>query len=162
MKNDSTTTQDAPKRLDSGDKAPDFCLLNAEGVEISLKDFGDKTIILYFYPKDNTPGCTIEALDFSGLLKEFLAKDAVVIGVSPDTPKCHQNFINKQNLKHILLSDPDKSVASAYGAYGKKLMYGKEVMGIIRSTFIIQSGKIAYAMYNVKAKGHAQKVFEMV
>lgn len=162
MKNDSTTTQDAPKRLESGDKAPDFCLLNAEGVEISLKDFGDKTIILYFYPKDNTPGCTIEALDFSALLKEFLAKDAVVIGVSPDTPKCHQNFIAKQNLKHILLSDPDKKVASAYGAYGKKLMYGKEVMGIIRSTFIIQGGKIAHVMYNVKAKGHAQKVLEMV
>ena len=149
-------------QLQANDVAPDFCLPNAQGVEISLKDFPQKTIILYFYPKDNTPGCTIEAQDFSQLLPQFFAKNALVIGISPDSPKCHQGFIAKQDLKHILLSDKDKAVASAYVAYGKKMMYGKEVMGIIRSTFIIQNGKILHALYNVKAKGHAQAVLDML
>ena len=118
-------------------------------------------VIVYFYPKDNTPGCTIEAQEFSALLDEFGAKGAVVVGISPDSPKCHQNFISKQNLKILLLSDSDKSVASAYGAYGTKMMYGKEVQGIIRSTFVIdENGLIAQSFYNVRAKGHAQKVLE--
>lgn len=119
--------------LKMGDKAPEFRLQNADGIEISLRYFRQKIIVVYFYPKDNTSGCTIEANEFSALLDEFTKRDAVVIGISPDNPKTHQNFIQKQNLGHILLSDPNKSVASAYGVYGKKLMYGKEVMGIIRS-----------------------------
>ncbi len=146
--------------LKIGDKAPEFRLQNADGIEISLRDFGQKVIVVYFYPKDNTSGCTIEANEFSELLDEFAKKNAVIIGISPDSIKSHQNFINKQNLKHILLSDPDRSVASAYGAYGKKMMYGKEVMGIIRSTFVIQDGLVRQAFYNVRAKGHAKKVLE--
>lgn len=149
-------------KLQANDKAPAFTLPNADGVEISLKDFAQKTIVLYFYPKDNTPGCTTQAQDFSALLERFYAKNAVVIGISPDSPTCHQNFARKHNLVHILLSDPDKSVASAYGAYGEKMMYGKKVMGIIRSTFIIQGGVITHALYNVKAKGHAESVLELL
>lgn len=149
-------------KLQPNDKAPEFALPNADGAEISLKDFAQKTIILYFYPKDNTPGCTIEAQDFSALLTQFYAKNAVVIGVSPDSPTCHQNFARKHNLVHILLSDPDKTTASVYGAYGEKMMYGKKLMGIIRSTFIIQNGMIKHAFYNVKAKGHAQAVLDLL
>ncbi len=149
-------------KLKEYDSAPDFTLPDAQGVAVGLKDFDDKIVVLYFYPKDNTPGCTIEAVDFSALLAEFSAKNAVVLGVSPDTPKCHQGFIAKQNLRHILLSDTTKEVASAYGAYGKKMMYGKEVMGIIRSTFIIKNRQIIKAMYNVKAKDHAKAVLAML
>ena len=101
------------------------------------------------------------AQEFSALLEEFAKKGAVVVGISPDSPKSHQNFITKQSLKVLLLSDTDKAVASAYGAYGNKMMYGKEVQGIIRSTFIIgRDGHIKGAFYNVRAKGHAQKVLE--
>ncbi len=148
--------------LNAGDKAPDFTLLDHKETSVSLKNFQDKTIIIYFYPKDNTSGCTIEANEFSELLDEFAKKNAVIIGISPDSIKSHQNFINKQNLKHILLSDPDRSVASAYGAYGKKMMYGKEVMGIIRSTFIVQNGVIQKAFYKVKAKGHAKNILDSI
>ncbi|MGX2971932.1 peroxiredoxin [Helicobacter sp. T3_23-1059] len=151
-----------PKQLKKGDNAPDFSLPNAQGAQVSLKDFGSKIVVLYFYPKDNTSGCTIEAQDFSERLSDFLAKNAVVIGISPDSTASHQKFIDKYKLAHILLSDSDRAVASAYFAYGKKMMYGKEVQGIIRSTFVIQNGKILNALYNVKAKGHAQAVLEMI
>lgn len=148
-------------QLQKGDKAPQFRLKGADETEIALCDLLGKKVIVYFYPKDNTPGCTIEAQEFSALLDEFGAKGAVVVGISPDSPKCHQNFISKQNLKILLLSNSDKSVASAYGAYGTKMMYGKEVQGIIRSTFVIdENGLIAQSFYNVRAKGHAQKVLE--
>lgn len=159
---ESTKTSTKSPRLQAGDSAPDFSLPNAQGVKVSLQDFGSKIIVLYFYPKDNTSGCTIQAQDFSNLLSDFLAKNAVVIGISPDSTKSHQNFIDKYNLAHILLSDSDKSVASSYFAYGKKMMYGKEVQGIIRSTFVVQNGKILHALYNVKAKGHAQAVLELL
>lgn len=148
--------------LKIGDIAPDFCLKNQDDIEIGLKDLGSKAIVLYFYPKDNTPGCTLEGKDFTALLKEFESQDAIVIGVSPDSTKSHRNFIEKQELQHILLSDPDKKVASSYGAYGKKMMYGKEVMGIIRSTFIIKNKTILQAFYNVKTKGHAQNILETI
>lgn len=148
-------------KLQVGDKAPLFRLKSSDEMEFALQDLLSKNVIVYFYPKDNTPGCTIEAQDFSTLLESFQAKDYVIIGISPDSPKCHQNFITKQNLKILLLSDTDKSVASAYGAYGTKMMYGKEVQGIIRSTFVIgKDGVIKQVFYNVKAKGHAQKVLE--
>lgn len=147
--------------LKIGDLAPDFKLKNQDDIEVSLKDLNTKTIVLYFYPKDNTPGCTIEANDFTEMLKDFEKKNVVVVGISPDSPKSHKKFIENQNLKHILLSDPDKIVATNYGAYGKKIMYGKEVLGIIRSTFIIDTkGHIQKVFYNVKAKGHAQDVLE--
>lgn len=148
-------------KLQAGDKAPLFRLKSTDGTEVALQDLLSKYVVLYFYPKDNTPGCTLEAQEFSALLPEFADKGAVVVGISPDSPKCHGNFISKHNLKVLLLSDSDKSVASAYGAYGTKMMYGKEVQGIIRSTFIIQpDGKIAQSFYNVRAKDHAQKVLE--
>ncbi len=148
--------------LKEGDVAPAFSLENAESKQVSLKDFGGQTVIIYFYPKDNTPGCTIEANDFSSLLDEFAAKNAVVIGISPDSAKSHQGFIQRHSLRHILLSDPDKAIASAYGAYAKKIMFGKEVMGIVRSTFVVKDGTIQKALYNVKVRGHAKKVLELL
>ncbi len=148
-------------KLQAGDKAPLFRLQSSDGSEFALQDLLSKNVIVYFYPKDNTPGCTIEAQDFSELIESFALKGYVIVGISPDSPKTHQNFIAKQNLKILLLSDTDKSVASAYGAYGTKMMYGKEVQGIIRSTFVIgKDGVIKQSFYNVKAKGHAQKVLE--
>lgn len=148
-------------KLEIGDKAPDFKLKNQDDVEISLKDLLSKKVILYFYPKDNTPGCTIEALDFTEMLDEFAKKGAVVVGISPDSAKSHKKFIENKELKHILLSDIDKAVATNYGVYGKKMMYGKEVFGIIRSSFIIdKNGKIEKIFYNIRAKGHAKDVLD--
>lgn len=147
--------------LQIGDIAPNFSAPNCDGIEISLSDFLGKTILLYFYPKDNTPGCTIQAKDFSLLKEDFEALGCVILGISPDTPKSHKSFICKQNLSITLLSDPDKKIATSYGAYGKKLLYGKEVMGIKRSSFLIDANaKIAKTYYNVKAKDHAQKVLQ--
>lgn len=147
--------------LKIGDIAPTFELLNQDGIKISLKDFIGKKVILYFYPKDNTPGCTMEACDFSGDYEKFSEKNAVIIGVSPDSVKSHTNFIQKYNLKHILLSDSEKEVSKMYGAWGLKKNYGKEYEGIIRSTFVIdEKGKIIKIYKNVKAKNHVQKVFE--
>lgn len=147
--------------LKIGDYAPAFELLNQDGIKISLKDFIGKKIILYFYPKDNTPGCTIEACDFSEDYEKFSEKNAVIIGISPDSVKSHTNFIQKYNLKHILLSDSEKEISRIYGAWGIKKNYGKEYEGIIRSTFVIdEKGKIIKIYKNVKAKNHAQKVLE--
>lgn len=148
------------KKLKSGDSAPNFSLPNEDNVEISLRDFANYTIILYFYPKDNTSGCTTEAQEFSELKASFEALNAVIIGISPDKPATHKKFIESKNLNIILLSDESKNVATNYGAYGKKMMYGKEVMGIIRSTFIIKNTEIIESFYNVKAKGHAKNVLE--
>ena len=147
-------------RLKSGDKAPEFSLPNEDNVEIALRDLDGYTIILYFYPKDNTPGCTTEADEFSALKEEFKAQNAVIVGISPDSAASHRKFIESKKLNIILLSDENKAVASLYRAFGKRVMYGKEVLGIIRSTFIIKNGIILESFYNVKAKGHAQKVLE--
>ncbi|MEO1958249.1 MAG: thioredoxin-dependent thiol peroxidase [Nautiliaceae bacterium] len=142
-------------------KAKEFCLPNQDGVEICLRDLLGKWIVLYFYPKDNTPGCTTEAKEFSELIDEFEKLGSIVIGISPDSPKRHSNFIQKHNLKITLLSDENKEVLKAYGAWGKKKMYGKEYEGVIRSTFIISpNGEIVKEFKNVKAKGHAKKVLE--
>lgn len=147
--------------LKIGDYAPAFELLNQDGIKISLKDFIGKKVILYFYPKDNTPGCTIEACDFSEDYEKFSEKNAVIIGISPDGVKSHTNFIQKYNLRHILLSDSEKEISRIYGAWGIKKNYGKEYEGIIRSTFVIdEKGKIIKIYKNVKAKNHAQKVLE--
>ncbi|QWU79670.1 thioredoxin-dependent thiol peroxidase [Campylobacter novaezeelandiae] len=147
--------------LKIGNYAPAFELLNQDGIKISLKDFIGKKVILYFYPKDNTPGCTIEACDFSEDYEKFSEKNAVIIGISPDSVKSHTNFIQKYNLKHILLSDSEKEISRIYGAWGIKKNYGKEYEGIIRSTFVIdEKGKIIKIYKNVKAKNHAQKVLE--
>ena len=141
--------------------AVDFCLPNQDGVEICLRDLRGKWIVLYFYPKDNTPGCTTEAKEFSELIDEFEKLNAVVIGISPDSPKRHCNFIEKHDLKVLLLSDEEKKVIKESGAWGVKKMYGKEYEGVIRSTFIINpEGEIVKEYKKVKAKGHAAKVLE--
>ena len=142
-------------------KAPEFCLPNQDETEICLRDLAGKWVVLYFYPKDNTPGCTTEACDFTNELEEFEELDAVILGVSPDSPKKHRNFIEKKNLKITLLSDENKEVLKAYGAWGLKKMYGKEYEGVIRSTFIISpDGEIVAEWKKVKVKGHVEKVKE--
>lgn len=145
--------------LAAGDMAPEFSLENSDGVSISLRDFRGKNVILYFYPKDNTPGCTTEACEFSANYDEFIANDTVIVGVSPDSVKSHSGFIIKQNLKHILLSDINKDVAKAYGVWQVRKNYGKEYLGIVRTTFVIdKEGKIVKVYKSVKAAGHAAKV----
>lgn len=145
--------------LVAGDMAPEFSLENSDGVSISLRDFRGKNVILYFYPKDNTPGCTTEACEFSANYDEFIANDTVIVGVSPDSVKSHSGFIIKQNLKHILLSDINKDVAKAYGVWQVRKNYGKEYLGIVRTTFVIdKEGKISKVYKSVKAAGHAAKV----
>ncbi|WP_103607347.1 thioredoxin-dependent thiol peroxidase [Campylobacter concisus] len=145
--------------LEVGDKAPEFEALNQDGVKVALKDFVGKNVVLYFYPKDNTPGCTTEACEFSANYDQFIKKDTVIIGVSPDSVKSHAGFIAKQNLKHILLSDEDKEISKLYGVWQVKKNYGKEYLGIVRSTFVIgKDGKIAKIYKSVKAKDHAAKV----
>ena len=145
--------------LEVGDKAPEFEALNQDGIKVSLKDFIGKNVVLYFYPKDNTPGCTTEACEFSANYDQFIKNDTVIIGVSPDSVKSHAGFIAKQNLKHILLSDEDKEISKLYGVWQVKKNYGKEYLGIVRSTFVIgKDGKIAKIYKSVKAKDHAAKV----
>jgi peroxiredoxin Q/BCP len=147
------------KTVDTGSKALAFTLPNQDGDKVKLSDFQDQWVVLYFYPKDNTPGCTTEACEFTDNLKDFEKLNATVLGVSPDSPESHRKFIDKQNLKITLLSDPDKKVMEKYGAFGPKKMYGKETMGVIRSTFLIDpKGRIAHAWRSVKAAGHAEKV----
>ncbi|EAK9857372.1 thioredoxin-dependent thiol peroxidase [Campylobacter lari] len=149
------------KELQIGDKAPVFELLNQDGVKISLSDFLGKKIILYFYPKDNTPGCTTQACEFSQSYDDFLGKNAVIIGISPDSVKSHENFIKKYDLKHTLLSDSEKEICKLYGAWGLKKNYGKEYEGLIRSTFVInEEGNIVKIYKNVKAKDHAFEVLK--
>ena len=145
--------------LEVGDKAPEFEALNQDGVKVALKDFVGKNVVLYFYPKDNTPGCTTEACEFSANYDQFIKNDTVIIGVSPDSVKSHAGFIAKQNLKHILLSDEDKEISKIYGVWQVKKNYGKEYLGIVRSTFVIgKDGKIVKIYKSVKAKDHAAKV----
>ncbi len=151
--------------LKEGDKAPDFCLKGiderGEEKEFCLKDFRGDRLILYFYPKDNTPGCTVEACDFRDNLNVLVSKGYKVVGVSPDSINSHRKFKEKYNLNFPLLSDPDKKVAEAYGAYGEKKMYGKVTKGIIRSTLLIdEEGKVVRAWYNIKAKGHVAKILK--
>ena len=151
--------------LKEGDKAPDFCLKGidekGEEKEFCLKDFRGSKLILYFYPKDNTPGCTVEACDFRDNLNVLVERGYKVVGVSPDSVESHRKFKEKYNLNFPLLSDPDKKVAESYGAYGEKKMYGKVTKGIIRSTFLIdEEGRIKKAWYNVKAKGHVEKLLK--
>jgi len=145
--------------LKINDKAPVFSLLNKDEKKISLSGFLGKWIVLYFYPKDNTPGCTQEACDFSVNITDFKDVNADVIGISPDLPKSHKNFSEKYDLKVELLSDPDHIVLEKYGAWGLKKNYGKEYMGVIRSTFIIDPNGFIKAKWDkVSVKGHIDDV----
>lgn len=150
--------------LKAGAKAPNFTLLSDKNEEVSLSDFlGTKDVILYFYPKDNTSGCTKEACSFRDNIINIEAKDAVVLGVSPDDVKSHHNFKINHKLNFTLLSDPDHQVAEAYGAWGEKSMYGKKYKGILRSTFIIsKDGFIKTVFEKVKTAIHGEEVVEML
>jgi peroxiredoxin Q/BCP len=146
-----------------GNKVPDFTLVDADNNKVRLSDFSGKRVILYFYPRDNTPGCTQEACDFRDSKKNFDRKDTVILGVSPDSAKSHQNFRAKYDLPFILLSDPEKKVADKYGVFKEKKMYGKTVMGIERSTFLIdEQGKLAKEIRGVKVKGHVDELLDLV
>ena len=148
--------------LQSGDIAEDFILKDQNNNDISLDIFGDKIIILYFYPKDMTKGCSIEANEFSSNFASFRDRNCVILGVSGDSLDSHKKFIKKENLSISLLSDPSFEVCKKYGVYAKKSMYGREYMGIIRSTFIIKDKVILKAFYNVKSSGHAMKILKEI
>ncbi|MFX1317167.1 MAG: thioredoxin-dependent thiol peroxidase [Promethearchaeota archaeon] len=150
---------DKKVELKVGDKAPDFCLPNPENKKECLKDYKGKYVILYFYPKDNSPGCTTEAIGFTGILPELQELDAIVIGISPDTPESHANFIKKKNLKVTLLSDIDKVALKKYGVWGLKKFRGKTYAGVTRTTFLINpEGEIAHIWPKVSVKGHPEEV----
>ena len=142
-----------------GRKAPDFRLPSSEGGELSLKDLRGKPVVLYFYPRDMTPGCTREACAFRDTQARIKARGAVVLGVSPDSLASHQKFKAQQKLNFPLLSDADKAVARKYGAFGEKVLYGKKVTGMIRSTFVIDGeGTIRKVFPRVRVDGHAEQV----
>jgi thioredoxin-dependent peroxiredoxin len=151
----------AKTALKVGDRAPDFQLLDAAGKEVSLKDFKGRSVVIYFYPKANTPGCTIEACEFRDLRPKFAKQDVVVLGVSADAPKMLAGFTAKQKLNFTLLSDPEHKMIEAYGAWRMKKFMGRSFMGIVRSSYLIgPDGNIAQVWDNVKAKGHAAEVFD--
>jgi len=145
--------------LEVGTAAPLFCLPNQDEEEICLRDIRGRWIVLYFYPKDNTPGCTTQACGFTEALPAFEALDAYILGVSPDSPQKHRNFIAKKSLEITLLSDEEKSLCSSYGVWQLKKFMGKEYMGVVRSTYIIDpEGTIAAVWEKVKVKGHIEAV----
>ncbi len=144
--------------IDTGTKAPDFTLDSDDGKKRSLRDFAGKTLVLYFYPKDDTPGCTREAQAFSALRAAIAKAGGEVVGVSKDSVASHCKFRDKYGLSIPLLSDPDLSLHKAFGAYGEKTMYGKKVTGVIRSTFVVRDGKVVRVFPNVKVDGHADQV----
>ncbi len=147
--------------LQEGQMAPDFTLPSSEGKDISLSDFRGKHVILYFYPKDNTPGCTAEACDFRDNMARLQSADTIVLGVSKDSLKSHDNFKAKHELNFPLLSDTEGEVLKLYEAWGEKKNYGKVYFGIIRSTFFIdKDGILQKAWYNVRAKGHVDRVLK--
>jgi peroxiredoxin Q/BCP len=147
--------------LKIGDQAPDFCLPDPERGEICLVDQRGKWVILYFYPKDNTKGCTLEALEFTAAEDDFKQKNAVILAASPDSLKSHTKFRDKHNLTINLLSDTEKDTLQAYGAWQLKKMYGREYMGVVRSTYIIDpDGTISYIWPKVRVKGHVDAVME--
>ena len=145
--------------LNVGDKAPDFCLSEQNDKQVCLKGLKGKWVVLYFYPRDNTPGCTTEACEFTNELAEFEQLGALVLGVSPDSIKSHRSFIKKHGLKITLLSDPEHEVMESYGAWQMKSMYGKKYMGVQRSTFLIDTqSKLAHIWPKVSVKGHVAEV----
>jgi peroxiredoxin Q/BCP len=146
-------------RLEVGDKAPTFSLADADGNTVSLADYRGRKVIVYFYPAASTPGCTTQACDFRDNLRDLNDAGLDVVGISPDKPAKLAKFRDEQGLTFPLLSDPDRKVLTAWGAFGEKTMYGKTVQGVIRSTFVVdEEGKVAEAQYNVKAPGHVAKL----
>jgi peroxiredoxin Q/BCP len=146
-------------RLSPGDTAPAFSALDADEKSHSLKEFKGKNLVIYFYPAALTPGCTKQACDFRDNLKLLAGADYAVVGISPDKPARLAKFRETHDLPFPLLSDPDKKILDAYGAWGEKTMYGKKVTGVIRSTVVVDpKGKVAHAFYNVKATGHVAKL----
>lgn len=147
------------KRLTAGEPAPGFTLQDADDRQVSLGDYAGQRVIVYFYPAASTPGCTKQACDFTDRLASFAAEGFAVLGVSPDKPAKLAKFREAEQLGFPLLSDPDKTVLTAYGAFGEKQMYGRTVTGVIRSTFVIDpDGRIELAQYAVKATGHVAKL----
>jgi peroxiredoxin Q/BCP len=145
--------------LQVGDKAPAFKSINEKGEKVSLADYKGKKLVLYFYPKDSTPGCTAEACDLRDNYEMFQKQGYEIIGVSPDSEKSHVKFIEKYELPFSLLADEDHSVAEAFGAWGEKSMYGKKYMGILRSTFVIdEKGKIEKVIEKVDTKAHTKQI----
>ena len=142
-----------------GMKAPDFSLADADGKVWSLADFAGKKLVLYFYPKDDTPGCTKEACGFRDQYSVFAENGMAVVGVSPDSPESHARFRGKYSLPFVLLSDPERKVLNSYGAFGEKTMYGRKMMGVIRSTFLIDgTGKVVKVYPKVSPEGHAEQI----
>ena len=149
----------APVRLAPGDPAPEFTLPDADGNPVSLADHRGRRVIVYCYPAAMTPGCTTQAVDFTAAAGDLAEAGLDVIGISPDPPEKLLRFRDQEGLQITLLSDPGKQVLAAYGAYGTKKLYGKEVVGVIRSTFVIDAeGRVEKAAYNVKATGHVAKL----
>ena len=143
------------------DKVPDISLEDQDGKEVSLKDFKGKTVVLYFYPRADTPGCTKEACSFRDTYRLIQKTGAVILGASPDTPKAQKKFQEKYHLPFTLLADADKKLCNAFGVIQEKNMYGKKVMGVVRTTFIIgPDGKIAHVFEKVKPEGHSEGVLE--
>ena len=146
-----------------GKKAPAFTLKDQDENKVKLSDFAGRWVVLYFYPKDDTPGCTTEACEFTSAMPDFTGLDAVVLGCSADSPESHRKFIQKHGLGITLLSDPDHAVMDKYGAYGEKVLYGKKSICVIRSTTLIDpDGKVAWHWAKAKAAGHAEKVREKI
>lgn len=145
--------------LNEGDKAPDFSGINQHGKKISLSDYKGKKVILYFYPKDNTPGCTSESCNLNDNYQMWLSKGFEVIGVSPDSEASHKKFADKYNLSFNILADTEKEILQAYGAWGEKKMYGKIYMGVLRTTYILnEEGIIEKVFEKVKTKDHTNQI----
>jgi len=146
-------------KLTDGDRAPAFSLPDQDGSKVSLRDFAGRQVVVYFYPADDTPGCTKEACQFNDNLQAFSRAGVAVVGISPDAAAAHVKFRKKYGLKFPLLTDADHAVMERYGACGEKTLYGKKTVGVIRSTFLVgPDGKVQRAWYNVRADGHAEKV----
>lgn len=147
--------------IEINEKAPELNIPDQNNKIVKIEDFKGRWLVLYFYPKDNTPGCTKEACEFTSMMPQFQGLDASIVGVSPDSIKKHNNFIEKQDLKIQLLSDMDKNVLKAYGAWGPKKLYGREYEGVIRSTFLIGPDQhIAHVWPSVRVKGHVEAVIK--
>ena len=149
--------------MNIGQSAPEFTALDRDGKSVGLQDFQNRWLVLYFYPKDLTPGCTTEAIEFTEKLAQFQALNAQVVGISPDSIASHGKFITKHQLKIVLLSDSEHQIAEDYGVWQLKKFMGKEYMGIVRSTFLIDpNGKVVQIWSNVRVKNHVDTVFEEV